>query len=328
MTTYANPPSPDTVSLATLERASGLWYLDGTIIICSGSLVFRVFRGMLAEQSPILEDLVSPENLGTYDVFDGCPVVPLPHGSSEVLYFLNAIFKPKCVPSFFMSMPSLDSLFKHFDPIAAIFRLSSLYKVPDLQRKALILLSSVYPMTLEEFSTQGLGPSYCRDQIMPVIQLARHYSLDWILPLAFYRFCLEMTHTTLVYGVEYAGSRIVLSTPDKARCFEADRLMRSSYRIQIRERCTRLNAGCDGNTECQESRLREASILLDQQESVSEVLFHWAPESSSRLCVLCLEEMERWHMERRQSFWDGLPGLFGLPGWTELNEMKDAARGR
>ncbi|KAJ7740467.1 hypothetical protein DFH07DRAFT_751615 [Mycena maculata] len=284
ITVYENLPSPDTVSLATLERASGLWYFDGTLIIHSGSLIFHVFRGMLAEQSSILEDLLSPENLGTYDVFDGCPVVPLPHGSSEVWYFLAAIFKPN----------SLDSLLKSFDSIAAIFRLSSFYKVPVLRRKALVLLSSVYPSTLDEFSHEGLSPSYCRDQILPVIQLARHYSLDWILPLAFYRYCLEMTHTTLFCGVEYGGSQILLSAPDQALCFEADRVMSSAYRIEIRQRYrARLTAGCDGNPECRESRLSEASRLLDQQESVSEILVRWAPESNSKLCPLCLEEMKR-----------------------------------
>ncbi|KAJ7473821.1 hypothetical protein B0H11DRAFT_1728704 [Mycena galericulata] len=312
-------PNLDPVSLAAVERANGLWYPDGNLIIHAGDLVFRVFCGILSEQSPVLQALLSPEKLSKCAVFDGCPVVPVPHSGSETVYFLSAIFKLK----------SFDSLLKRisFDAIAAVHRLSYTYQIPDLQRKSLILISSVYPTTLAEFSTAGLGPSYCRDQILPVIRFAREHSVDWILPLAFYRYCLEMTTRTLFYGVEYSGENMVLSTADQARCHEATKNM---SKTNIAESLARYDArlkddGCTGREACRDSRFREADTVLHSLGSVPDVFFRWTPEPDSKLCSNCSQETARWHDERRRAFWDGLPGLFGLPDWTILNEMKEAA---
>lgn len=94
---YENRPGWDILSLATLERAKGLWYPDGNLIIHAGASIFRVFRGILAEKSPVLEGLLSPRSLETFAVLDGCPVLTVSYASDEITHFLAAIFKPRCV---------------------------------------------------------------------------------------------------------------------------------------------------------------------------------------------------------------------------------------
>ncbi|KAJ7115386.1 hypothetical protein C8R44DRAFT_855384 [Mycena epipterygia] len=315
-----NPPTSAPVSLAILERVESLWYPDGNLVIHAGSVIFRVYRGMLAKQSPVLGELLHPSKLSRYDVFDGCTVLHLPYSGTETIYFLAAIFDAN----------SFDPLLRHidFDSIAAVLRLSSDYQIAPLKRKALKLLSSLYKTTLPEFGRAGLEPSYCRDQIIPVIRFAREHSIDWILPLALYRFCLEMTGQNLVEGVEYGGIRLKLSPEDQIRCFDAGAAMRSANTAQILARYeTRLShAGCTGGDACRQSRFREADTLLYRLPDLPALAECWAPEPDSKLCQGCREDMFQWHANRRRSFWDGLPGLFGLPDWTVLNEMKSIAQ--
>lgn len=211
-----------------------------------------------------------------------------------------------------------------FEAIAAVHRLSSAYRIPELQRKALILLSSAYPTTLAEFC--DISSSDCRDQTLRVIQFAREYSIHWILPLAFYRFCLEMTPQTLFHGVD----SVVLSVEDQGLCYEAEKLMVSSHLDNLLARHAIANRvdvfGCTGGDACRESRVIEADALLHTSlTSLPDIVSPWAPEPRSNLCQSCLEDMHRRHMQWRQAFWDDLPGVFELPEWGVLNEMKETA---
>ncbi|KAJ6582775.1 hypothetical protein B0H10DRAFT_1962415 [Mycena sp. CBHHK59/15] len=89
--------------------------------------------------------------------------------------------------------------------IAGVRCLSSKYQIPSLARKALAHLSSM-------FINVGFARSCRRGQILPVILLARELSLDWILPVAFYHFCL-MDATALIDGMEYPKSQQAKAKP-------------------------------------------------------------------------------------------------------------------
>ncbi|KAJ6568620.1 hypothetical protein B0H19DRAFT_1256365 [Mycena capillaripes] len=306
----------DTISLAAVERSGGLSFTDGNLIVHAGSLTFRVYREMIARQSPVLAGLLAPQKLSTYPIFEGCRVLQVPHSGTDATHFLAAIFNPNSFDAFFTRIS--------FDAIAAVFRLSLTYRMPSLQRKALTYLSSVYPTTLVEFASAGLDPSYCRDQILPVIHFARAHSLHWILPLAFYRYCLEMTWHTQVHGVEYGGASVVLSYTDQELCHNAERTMRETHTAAMLERYFKRGGECLGGAECRKSRMDEGAVLLVGLRSMPDVIA-WEPQPESRLCAACLEDWQRWHAKQLQSFWDHLQGLFDLPDWTVLNDQKDAA---
>ncbi|KAF8181958.1 hypothetical protein K438DRAFT_1767686 [Mycena galopus ATCC 62051] len=318
MTSTGNQKCADTSSLATFERGS-VWYDDGNLIVQAGPLIFRVFRGMLAELSPLLQELLSPQKLSTYDIFEGCPVLVVPHHATDVAHFLAAVFNP--IPfDLFVTRAG-------FDAIVAAFRLGTTYEIRGVPRNALTLFFDVYPSNFADFVDVGLDPSYCRDQILPVIQFAREHSIDWILPLAFYRFCLEMTGRTLHRGVEYGGAPVVLSIEDQERCYDAEKIMRSVSGAAVLERYSSRvsDVGCTGGAECRASRLVEGAALLPRTGCMPNIHMAWNPEADSSLCPECLEDMEGWDLDLRQSLWDDLPGLFGLPDWTVLNCMRDAA---
>ncbi|KAJ7895029.1 hypothetical protein B0H13DRAFT_2339030 [Mycena leptocephala] len=287
----------DTASLATLERGASVWFPDGNLIVHAGLMVFRIYGGMLSKQSVVFEKMLGPLENATRDVFDGCPVLHIPYGSAETAHFLAAIFDAK---TFDHELRRIS-----FDAIAAVLRLSSTYKVVDLRRKALMRLSAVYPTTLDELSHVGLTPSYCRDQILHVIQLARENGVDWILPLAFYRLCLEMNCRTLILGFE------TISPADLGLCIEAMNVMRTAHYAEVLARYDRRlgDEGCTGGEPCRISRFREARTLLDGGPPAR----YYG------------DDMHEWHSKQQQTGWDGLPGMFGLPEWSTLNKLKNTA---
>ncbi|KAJ7658195.1 hypothetical protein DFH06DRAFT_1472870 [Mycena polygramma] len=284
----------DTVSLPGICR--GLSYPDGNLVVQAGGMIFRVYRGTLARKSSVLEELLSPENLATYDTFEGCPVFRMPHSETDAQYFLDAIFNPDSFDPFVTKRI-------RFDAITAIFRVNLDYQVPNLSRKALALLSSVYPTTLADFTSAGLSPSYCRDQIMPVIQFARTHSVDWILPLAFYR-------------------------EDEGLCADARASLVATTMDAFEEHFASRGGECAGGADCRNCRIEEGAVLharLLRLRFMPRLNFVWPPQPGSKLCGSCLEDMQRWHVQQCESVWDSLPGLFDLPDWNTLNKTKHAA---
>lgn len=89
-----------TVSPAHLTRAANLWYDDGNLIIQAEEVIFRVSRGILAQQSAVLADVLSLDDIANLPVFEGCPVIQFPHRAIDVENFLMSIFRSKCVLSF------------------------------------------------------------------------------------------------------------------------------------------------------------------------------------------------------------------------------------
>ncbi|KAJ7756616.1 hypothetical protein B0H16DRAFT_1721681 [Mycena metata] len=285
-----------------LTRAANLWYDDGNLIIQAEEVIFRVSRGILAQQSAVLADVLSLDDLANLPVFEGCPVIQFPHRTIDVENFLMSIFRSNP----FASRSTRITL----DSILAAFRLGTAYSIPKWPQNALFFLSSVYPTTFEQFLSIGLDPSYCRDQIIPVIQFARAHALDWILPVAFYRFCLGMSSKDLFYGEEYAGSRVTLSLADQTRCHQGEQDLRNWPRNALLDRYVRRASD------------NELIALLGV---VPDLRATWAPSPDSNLCDVCLANSHQWHSDQRRSLWEALPQFFGLSDWTVLNELKDAA---
>ncbi|KAJ7898782.1 hypothetical protein B0H13DRAFT_2031540 [Mycena leptocephala] len=302
--------TPDIHSLETATPVKRLWNPHGNLIIHAGPVVCRVSREMLVEQSRVLrEDMLDQSKLSTLRVFEGCPVLEFPHGSAETVHFLEAIFEPNS----FAGPASFES-------IAAVLRLSSEYEVSRLKSKALLHLSSIYPTSFAEFCSESWVPPPS-DSIIPAIQLAREHSVDWILPVAFYLFCAEMTAKRLLFGVEYRGEKMVLCLNDIGLCYDAERQIRTPEAYQ-RYISFFLGAGCTAGIDCERSR----GVVLTEFFADLGVLPQgaaWRPDLN--LCSTCRSDMEQTRADHARSMWEKLPGVFGLPDWTVLNDMKDVA---
>ncbi|KAJ7626896.1 hypothetical protein FB45DRAFT_1059790 [Roridomyces roridus] len=289
-------------------RSDRLWFPNANVVIRvpDGCVAFRVHGETLAAIS-------SRPLAGSHEILDGCPVMYLVKGptEAEALHFLSAVF----IPEYF------DAVLNHeitFDAIAAVYKLSGVYEIPTLRQKSLILLSDAFPSSLFDLIT---GPTYntlshAREQPANAIHFARHGRLDWILPFAYYRYCIELGTSTKWLKLD--------GDIDPLLFVKAEHEMNTANLPLVQERDGRQRliepVGCTGGTRCQLSRLRESAWLFETMN----IFRAWVPEPGSALCASCWEEIAGWHDARREAFWISLPGMFGLPGWTRLIAMREA----
>ncbi|KAF7337335.1 hypothetical protein MSAN_02259000 [Mycena sanguinolenta] len=165
--------SADSVIPQDLICEESLWFPDGTLVLRAETHLFRVFPGILAAKSGVFEDMLAFPQPQKGESYDGCPLVHLSDSSADTTHFLKAIFHY----DYFEQWPARVE----FDVVAGVLRLSQKYQVEPLRKRALVHLSHRYPVTLSEFGTTDGW----HDPIA-VVNLARHVSADWILPVALY----------------------------------------------------------------------------------------------------------------------------------------------
>ncbi|KAF7978933.1 hypothetical protein HWV62_44141 [Athelia sp. TMB] len=331
----ADEPSPSKrkrvdsldASEVTLDPVrSDIWYDDGNIIVLQAqSTQFKVYRGILAQSSPVFNDmfmLPQPIAAGT-QLVDGCLVVHLfDDSAAEVSYVLRALSGLQRYAVAEIEMP--------FAELSAFLCLGRKYDIPELYCEAQRRLFREIPATLDAFDTFPERPnpqhwlSIQRPQspiYLELVILARRTGLLSILPYAFYRCCTRYPAGTLINGAKRSdGSMLVLSAQDQLICLAGYRAMHDA------QRATTLSWAWDPQaffTTCTSPAVcriaRRSFIGLLSHKSAIAGLIKWArTDGHPDLCEACTGIVHQRHTTGRVQFWDMLPDLFGLPPWTEL----------
>ncbi|TCD60634.1 hypothetical protein EIP91_009751 [Steccherinum ochraceum] len=207
-------------SRAPLEK-SAVWFEDGNIILVSEGKGFKVYRGPLDAE-----------------VVDGCLAVHMPDSSQDLECFLSAI----CDSTSKLLNP--DSTLT-FDEVSTLLRLGTKYQVERLCKEAVRRLEQCFPKKLENLVTGGTrtdlvdldGTKYFSAQSMSmslrfldckkVVDLARFYGLNQLLPAAFLA-CTHMKEKDLLRWQPHNG------TDDLLRCFKGKLALRNEARRKLR----------------------------------------------------------------------------------------------
>ncbi|KAJ7618671.1 hypothetical protein FB45DRAFT_755798 [Roridomyces roridus] len=315
------PPPPN--SDVHRSYATDLHFPDGNIVLQADDLCWRVYGGFLADRSPVFRDMLSFPQPADAELMDGVPLVQLPDTAKDMSLFLKALF----FYEFFAPFPSRTD----FSTVCSIIRSSAKYQTEELHKRALVHLSSAFPMDLSEiahFPSWDLENSH----LIPVIILAREMSVDWILPYAMYKACSRLTTKQLVRGVDYQGELMQLHPDDTQRCLEqtlalvttasAD-LLEPLWLPEVIPGCTRPSpSGCFSKrlalrreTEAWRSHHRVALMnLVDEHD--------W---SDLAVCTACMSFMHAQFNAALEALWATLPGRFGLQEWGVLKGMKSKA---
>ncbi|KAK7045023.1 hypothetical protein R3P38DRAFT_2882176 [Favolaschia claudopus] len=369
------------------SSSSGLWFKDGTLVLRAGGSSFRIYGGFLADRSPAFRDILGlPESKDAPQI-DGCPVVELSDGENDLRCFLKALFDY----DFFPPYPAKTD----FATLSGIIRLSTKYRVESLRQRALAHLSSAFPSDPTEFSPGSASWSLEGPEWLRVILFAREMSLDWIIPLAFYRVCAFCTPAQILNGVDVVShnpnhstaddtdsntTHIELNPADKLMCIQQSISLGKSASADILNflwepasipSCQRSSGsggggltpdnasqlsgrnnnwgasdngslrsptldGVTGKWRCTQARFmlrKEAeawrsSSSSNNSGSGSFPLTLFTPADFAQLerdvCAGCMAAMRTAHQHALDTFWDGLPRRFGLPGWKELEEIKES----
>ncbi|KAJ7441119.1 hypothetical protein FB451DRAFT_1299077 [Mycena latifolia] len=302
---------------AAPQRVQNLWFEDGGIIVKAGNSLFR---------SPVFDDMFRIPRPPDAERMEGCAVVELPDAADDVVVFFRAIFDS----SFFEAYPAPTT----FGTIAGILRLSTKYEVNHLRRRALVHLSSGFPTTLSDWDLTAEDcfevpawnlPSWPRHPVsrLLVIQLCREIDAPWILPAAFYEMASIDFHASHLFrGVDNGGALL------------------SFFNGYIRQRDSTTGAvvflycpptidGCKTPKLCNETKLSALEMVKDDSDRYHSIpLDIWNGYDWDRLadmCATCREALRGLHDEIRKEFWEGLPGMYGLPGRKKLDALKSAA---
>jgi len=72
-----------------------VWYKDGSVVLVTEKVAFRVHTSILALNCDVFKDMVdisqASGDVGESDTYEGCPVVRLQDSAIDMQYFLKAI---------------------------------------------------------------------------------------------------------------------------------------------------------------------------------------------------------------------------------------------
>ncbi|KAJ7503708.1 hypothetical protein B0H11DRAFT_1797688 [Mycena galericulata] len=310
------------ISLQNARVVDDLWFSNDTLVIHAENTLFRVSKSILTARSSVFRDMASfPQPDGDpREIFDGSQVVRLHDSAAHVEVFLRAIFDSK----YFMPPPAPVEM----HVVLGILRLAHKYDVDYLFRRALQHLVTEYPFDLEEIGDVGTISDFqenCIEQHAEVIKVATEVGALWILPAAYYEVCNE--------GLESFFENSALQehlTPDqKKTCVLGHTALTAGmlhvHKFMRAERPTCTNpAHCNGVFRKMNERLLRAVSCGD-----THVFRYWEDSDweSAAICPQCKSTARDSHTIARGFFWMGLPEIFGLPEWGELEDIRIAAIG-
>ncbi len=78
-----------------LKHDEYLWFEDGSVVLETESIFFKVYSGILAQSSSVFKDMFSfpqPEagDSGA-ETYDGCPLVRMQDSAHDLRHFLRAL---------------------------------------------------------------------------------------------------------------------------------------------------------------------------------------------------------------------------------------------
>ncbi|KAF7373972.1 BTB domain-containing protein [Mycena sanguinolenta] len=318
-----------------------LCFSDGTVVILVENKMFRVHKSILAARSSVFRDMFEDQEsenstvgfvdrgsayftflttiLGKLlptaepktsemDVVEGYPVVRLHHSADDFEVFLRAIFDSSTF------MPWLSSPRPHAAVIAAIFRLSHMYKIRYLYLRAMEHLYayrhvSARPWRFNKYWLPGydnLNPQ----ELLVIIKAVMDVGAVWLLPGAYYHAFVVGAH--LLPCPANSGDESILHT-----------LRVGSHNImsQTAKMSSFLALSCTS------ARHKYLADLLEALSKgvVSPTHYHerWVDRGKSTLCDPCFQATLLAYDAAMLEFWEKLPQHFGLPSWADLNRMSE-----
>ncbi|OJT05562.1 hypothetical protein TRAPUB_3611 [Trametes pubescens] len=316
-------PERGNTETAVRKRDKEFWHSDGTIILVARDIEFRVFKGILAEHSPVFRDMFSlPQPVDASSstpphraADDPCPIVHLSDSPEDLRHVLR-VYMPKGGPSaFFRSGPAPCY---SYHSISAAVRLGHKYQMTDLLDNALAYLKTYYTTDYEKWTAQddygppGFDPSHA----IGVVNLSRLTNETGLLLMALLVCCSLDDGQELLGGFEREdGARERLTHDDIARCYSAKtRLIAESTKIALRACRPEISDACKTGLSC----IRSFNQMLKRLGDGEGPIAGFDPSAgthafmnvldTSEVCVHCRAMVVGRVLRERKAAWARLPG--------------------
>ncbi|KAL1938144.1 hypothetical protein VTO73DRAFT_11973 [Trametes versicolor] len=308
------------------------WYDDGTIILIAGNVEFRVYKGILAEHSPVFSDMFSLPQPPQGAVTPGDPPCPVVHvsDSPEDLRHVLRVYMPKSDPSPF----SPDE--PTFDAISATIRLGHKYQMSRLVEHSLDYLKQYYTDDFDTWTANDAPgpPEFVARHAIGVVNLARLTGETSILPTAFLSCC--SLGADIVDGlVREDGTREHLSMADLGLCFVAKaQLVQEAFENAINVLAPPVSAQCTSPSQCRKRLAHYTKFLAARGTPIafkgplySIVRMLWPPhvKRDQSFCAFCWTMLDERDVNQRRALWKALTDVLGLTdGTSETADEEDS----
>lgn len=315
-------PPPD------LKRSSELWFEDGTIVLQTEGVLFRVFSGILSKNSIVFQQMFTIPQPETTEMYSGCPLVLLQDSAEDLTNFLKAIHDI----SFYDSVVQKD-----FRVLAGVLRLSTKYDARHLRRKSIEWVTRIFPSTLAGWDGDGTPNNNLQQQrtylnSATAIELGRECNVPIILPSAYY--CCAVSPITFILDGPLDGKlRKELDWHDKRLCLKARPKLEQRAKMQVLKFLySPSGANCKSPRDCNHIRI-SVSGLVNEYFSKDD---HdtWSPLSQriqaivraykdGSSCAACCQIAVDGSTAERTKCWSDLPGFFELGTWDTVKLRED-----
>ncbi|RPD58576.1 hypothetical protein L226DRAFT_466520 [Lentinus tigrinus ALCF2SS1-7] len=310
-------PSPGSATIV-MERDEEFWLDDGNVVLVAQSTGFRVYKGLLAAQSPIFHDMFSATSLRADERYDGVPVIRL-FDSPVDLRHLFRVLLPKSQKDVLKDTYDLKT---DFHVMSALIRLSHKYQIEDVEKRALSALCHIYPTELEEWvGSDSQIDDNDRFYAIAAVNLARLTDTPSILPSAFYHCALLQSRVLLGFTRE-DGSKEYLSQDDLGRCMDGmPKLIASRNTTTLGlARCIQESGAenCWRTGLCAIARrsLSNSMVMMPlhpdhETHAMSSESSRWTAHG---LCDRCIAKLEKEEFKSLSILWTRLPTIFDVDG--------------
>ncbi|OCH93057.1 hypothetical protein OBBRIDRAFT_725512, partial [Obba rivulosa] len=268
---------------------------DGNIIQVAEGTAFRVYKGLLAQHSPVFRDMFTIAQPDAANTVDMCPCVPLSDSASGLRQLLRLIVGQV---DLFRTETSL-----RFSAVAAIIHLSNKYQMEHIRNQTLQSLERILAveppeeLQVEQYLAQSPLAIMLEDAFT-LVHLAHVTGSTSLLPVAYYMCCL-LPELTLIYGIRRNGLLQRLNPDDVVRC--------STWELALMTACATLfltifDYETDMERDCLTPRhcrsqfqweIHTAAVDIPGEITSRDALSSWALRiSDGELCSNCFDKFK------------------------------------
>ncbi|KAJ6543576.1 hypothetical protein DFH09DRAFT_1390775 [Mycena vulgaris] len=298
------------------------------LILQAGQTRIHVKKAVLTENSPVFRAMFSRAEEAGADLTNGLPVVRIDDSPEDMYLVLDAL----CDPAFYMETT------KSFKIVSAMLRLGKKYGIDELYEDAISRLEHDFPSTLLEYQElhgQTRSSFSVKLHIAPypalgfeVVNLARAYGLNQILPAALYicvtvHFNIHDVKKAIQDGLVRDDGRVVhLSEEDKDRCWNAiDKLIEAqrttSFRYFYDMPEDIISRYCSERSNC--TSVVAYFRRLTSYPPLCVIALRGMEILDQALCDECADHAVSVNRMGQTYIWQHLPSFFGLPPWADLH---------
>ncbi|KAH8089892.1 hypothetical protein BXZ70DRAFT_954336 [Cristinia sonorae] len=331
ITSTATTISPDPV----FRPSSEVWYPDGSVVLVVRDVGFRVYPGILRQQSQRLAEILdeSTKPGGTMD--DGSVVVWLDYNSAEAVERLLKVMHNPAV-QVNETLP--------FTVLCTLLDVSTHFKVTHIRLSTILALYHFFPPTLEQYwQTKDARRTISIGDVFLAANIARKTNTFSLL-VSVLTFCVNQSSEVIHHGVPYSYSsatgnregygsgRIELLQENKLAILQARaKFPHLARTITLRDvffpfpssLCNR--ARCIAAKQDVGSKILQGSSIFEDSGFVSPLSeFRGLVESMAvrGSCAECCADMKECVRVGREEVWEKIPGVFGFDGghseWRRL----------